>query len=132
LIEPSQESNWQYVATIPSAFKARPGEWLLVPIFHIFGSEELSRHAQGIAQLMLRPYLALNPTDASLLGAKSGEQIKVSVDGLQFELEVMLRADLPRGSAGLPAGFPPLEGVMMPAFCKLALTGAELSARGAS
>jgi NADH-quinone oxidoreductase subunit G len=132
LIEPSQESDWQYVAAIPSAFKARHGEWLLVPIFHIFGSEELSRHAQGIAQVISRPYLALNPTEASLLGAKSGEQIKVSVDGSQFELEVMLRADLPRGVAGLPAGFPPLEGVMMPAFCKLALTGAELSARGAS
>ena len=71
LIEQSQESGWQYFSAIPSQFKARPGEWLLVPIFHIFGSEELSRHAQGIAQLLARPYVALNPVEASLLGANS-------------------------------------------------------------
>jgi NADH-quinone oxidoreductase subunit G len=132
LIEPSQESGWQYFPSVPSQFKTRPGEWLLVPIFHIFGSEELSCHAQGIAQLRPRPYVALNPVEASLLGAKSGEQIKVAVGSSQFELEVMLRADLPRGVAGLPAGLPPLDGVILPSFCKLAPTGAELSARGAS
>jgi NADH-quinone oxidoreductase subunit G len=132
LIELSQDSGWQYFSAIPSQFKARPGEWLLVPIFHIFGSEELSCHAQGIAQLRPRPYVALNPVEASLLGTKSGEQIKVSVGGSQFELEVTLRADLPRGVAGLPAGLPPLDGVILPSFCKLAPTGAELSARGAS
>jgi NADH-quinone oxidoreductase subunit G len=103
-----------------------------VPIFHIFGSEELSRHAQGIAQLLPRPYVALNPVEASLLGAKSGEEIKVAVGNSQFELKVTLRADLPRGVAGLSAGLPPLDGVVLPAFCKLAPTGAELSARGAS
>jgi NADH-quinone oxidoreductase subunit G len=132
LIEPSQESGWQYFTAIPPQFKAQPGEWLLVPIFHIFGSEELSRHALGIAQLLPRPYVALNPVEASLLGAKAGEQIKVAVEGALFELEVALRADLPRGVAGLPTGLPPLDGVMLPAFCKLAPTGAELSARGAS
>jgi NADH-quinone oxidoreductase subunit G len=131
LIEPSQKSGWRYFFTIPSPFKAQPGEWLLVPIFHIFGSEELSRRAQGIAQLLPRPYVALNPVEASLLGAKAGEQIKVAVEGAQFELEVILRADLPRGMAGLPAGLPPLESVMLPAFCKLAPAGAEIPARGA-
>jgi NADH-quinone oxidoreductase subunit G len=132
LIEPSQESVWKYFSAPPSQFKARPDEWLLVPIFHIFGSEELSRHAQGIAQLLPRPYVALNPVEASLLGAKPGEQIKVALEDALFELEVTLRADLPRGVAGLPAGLPPLDGVMLPAFCKLAPTGAEISARGAS
>ncbi len=108
LIEPSPEPGWQYFSTIPAAFRPRPDEWLLVPIFHIFGSEELSRHAQGISQLVPRPYLALNPVEASLSGVNAGEQIKVSIEGSQFELEVVLRADLPRGVAGLPAGLPPI------------------------
>ena len=131
LIEPSQESGWQYFSAIPLQFKAQSGEWLLVPIFHIFGSEELSRHAQGIAQLLPRPYVALNPIEAALLGVKASEQIKVTADGTQFELEVMLRADLPRGVAGLPAGLPPLDGVLLPAFCRLSPIGAEVSTRGA-
>jgi len=131
LIEPSPESAWQYFTAIPPAFKSRSGEWLLIPIFHIFGSEELSRHAQGISQLLPRPYLALNPMDASLVGAKAGEPIKIVVEDSQIELEIMLRADLPRGLAGLPAGVPPFDGIQLPVFCKLAPVGSEFSARGA-
>ena len=70
LIEPSQESRGSTSPAIPPQFKARAGEWLLVPIFHIFGSEELSRHAHGIAQLLPRPYVALNPVEASVAGRK--------------------------------------------------------------
>jgi NADH-quinone oxidoreductase subunit G len=132
LIEPSSKPDWHYFSTVPAAFRAQTGEWLLIPIFHIFGSEELSRHAQGISQLVPRPYLALNPVEASLLGVKAGEQVKVTVEDGQFEVGVVLRADLPRGVAGLPAGVSPVEGITLPAFGKLAPIPAELSARGAS
>jgi NADH-quinone oxidoreductase subunit G len=130
LIEPPTEPVWEYFSDIPAAFKAKPGEWLLIPIFHIFGSEELSRHAEGISQLVPQPYLALNPVDAALLGVKEGEHIKVAVESSPLELEVTLRADLPRSTAGVPAGVSGLEGLSLPAFYKLAPSGAELWARG--
>ena len=130
LIEPSLEPRWKYCSTIPAAFQRQPDVWMLVPIFHIFGSEELSLHAQGIAQLAPRPYVALNPAEASQSGVNAGERIKVSIEGSLFELEVMLRADLPRGVAGLPAGLSPAKGILLPAFCRLAPIPAEPS-RGA-
>ena len=74
----------------------------------------------------------LHPVEASLLGVKADEQIKVVVEGSQFELAVMLRADLPRGVAGLSIGLSPVEGITLPAFGKVAPIPAELSARGAS
>jgi NADH-quinone oxidoreductase subunit G len=117
LIEPSPEPGWQYCSTVPAAFRPQPDEWLLVPIYHIFGSEELSRHAQGVAQLTPLPYVALNPVEASLSGVSAGEQIKVSIEGSLFELEVILRADLPRGLAGLPTGLSPVGGITLPVFC---------------
>jgi NADH-quinone oxidoreductase subunit G len=132
LIEPSSQPGWQYYSKVPAPFKARPGEWLLVPIFHLFGSEELSRQAQSISQLTPRPYLALNPAEASQLGVKAGEQIRVTVQDCLFELDLVLRADLPRGVAGVPAGLPTLEGLMLPAFGKLSPTLVELSASGVS
>ncbi len=130
LIEPSPEPAWQYHSTVPAAFRPHPDEWLLVPIFHLFGSEELSRHAQGIAQLAPLPYVALNPVEASRSGVNAGERIKVSLEGSLFELEVMLRADLPRGVAGLPAGLSPVGDTILPAFCTLAPVLTEPS-RGA-
>ncbi len=130
LIEPSLGPRWQYFSTVPAAFRRRPDEWLLVPIFHIFGSEELSHHAQGIAQLAPHPYVALNPVEASQSGVNAGERIKLSIEGALFELEVMLRADLPRGVAALPAGLSPAGGIILPVFCRLAPILAEPS-RGA-
>jgi NADH-quinone oxidoreductase subunit G len=121
---------WQYFSAIPEAFKSRPGEWLLIPVFHIFGSEELSRKAHGISQLLPRPYLALSPADVSIVGAAAGEQLRVVIDDSQFEVEVVLRADLPRGLAGVPSGVPPFESVQLPTFCKLLPVESEMSARG--
>jgi NADH-quinone oxidoreductase subunit G len=132
LIEPSPEAIWQYCTEIPSAFRPRPTEWLLVGIYHLFGSEELSRHAHGIAQLLSQPYLALNPIEASLLGIAAGDKVTVTVADSQFELEAVLRVDLPRGIAGLPLGLSPIVGISLPAFCRLSPSNAELSARRAS
>ncbi len=64
-------------------------------------------------------------------GVNAGERIKVSIAGSLFELEVMLRADLPRGVAGLPAGLSPVGGIILPTFCTLAPILTEPS-RGAS
>jgi NADH-quinone oxidoreductase subunit G len=130
LIEPSLKPDWRYCSTIPPAFRRQPDEWLLVPIFHLFGSEELSLRAQDIAQLAPLPYVALNPVEALQSGVNSGERIKVSVEGSALELQVILRADLPRGVAGLPAGLSPVRGIILPVFCRLAPILAEPS-RGA-
>jgi NADH-quinone oxidoreductase subunit G len=131
LIEPSPRLARQYFSAIPSAFAPQSGSWLLIPIFHIFGSEELSRHAPGISQLTSQPYLALNPVEASLLGVKGGELLRVLIEDSQYELEVALRADLPRGIAGLHAARFPFEGIQLPVHCRLVPVGSELSARGA-
>jgi NADH-quinone oxidoreductase subunit G len=132
LIEPLPQPDWKYFSTIPAADNSKTGESLLVPIFHIFGSEELSRHAHGIAQLVPRPYIALHSADASSLGVKAGEEIKVTTGGSSFELEVVLRDDLPRGVAGLPAGLVPIESMTSPAFASLTPAKVESSAGGAA
>jgi NADH-quinone oxidoreductase subunit G len=49
-----------YFSAIPAAFEPRDGEWLLVPIHHIFGSDELSLSAPGIAELAAKPHVAMN------------------------------------------------------------------------
>jgi NADH-quinone oxidoreductase subunit G len=38
-------------SAVPPAFEARRGERLLVPVYHVFGSEELSRNAPAVASL---------------------------------------------------------------------------------
>ncbi|HKE27448.1 MAG TPA: NADH-quinone oxidoreductase subunit NuoG [Bryobacteraceae bacterium] len=98
-------------AEVPARFEARSGEWLLVPLYHIFGSEELSGFAPGIAQLSPQPYIALNPEDAA---AFDGE-----AELLGRRLPLTQTPELPRGLAGVPAGVPPFAGLNLPMWSRI-------------
>jgi NADH-quinone oxidoreductase subunit G len=106
LIEPADHPTG-YFGEIPPAFTPRPEEWLLAPLAHIFGSEELSRLAPAVSELSPQPYIALNRSDAS----RFGEQ----VEWMGQRLPVKVIPELPDGIAGVPAGVPPFAGLELPA-----------------
>jgi NADH-quinone oxidoreductase subunit G len=105
LIEP-REGRAGYCYEMPPPFEAPPGEWLIVPIPHIFGSEELSRQAPGVAELAPRPYIALNAQEASAFGEE--------VECLGQRVTVKVAPELPARIAGVPAGVPPFAGLEFP------------------
>ncbi len=104
---------------IPAAFIARKDEWLFVPLFHIFGSEELSSLSPAIEELSPGPYLALNEDDAQKLGFADGDIANVGLNGKAYRLPVRIRPALPTGVAGLPFGIPPLEGLSLPSWGRI-------------
>jgi NADH-quinone oxidoreductase subunit G len=114
ILEPAAANGQPYFSAIPSAFQPREDEWLLLPIYHIFGSDELSLSAPGIAELVARPQVALNSTDFT-----EGADVEVSCAGGTFRLPVRIRPDLPRGVATLSVGAPPLVGIALPAWGKI-------------
>jgi NADH-quinone oxidoreductase subunit G len=115
IIEPAATDDQLYFSSIPAAFESREVEWLLIPIHHIFGSDELSLAAPGIAELAAKPHVAV-PAGAF----SDGETVEVICAGGTFRLPVRVRAELPWGVAGLSAGMPPLAGVRVPAWGKIA------------
>ncbi|HUX10859.1 MAG TPA: molybdopterin-dependent oxidoreductase, partial [Terriglobia bacterium] len=118
LIEPPQSGSGIYFAA-PNAFEARSDEWLLVPLYHVFGSEELSAQAPAIAQLAPKPYVALSAADSERLKVQEGDQVELSLAGSAQRLPVVVQPGLPKGIAGLPAGLVPLEGAGLPAWTRL-------------
>jgi NADH-quinone oxidoreductase subunit G len=126
LIDPPPQTAWNYFSEIPAPFRADADGWLVVPCFQIFGSEELSRVAPGISQLVPRAFIALNVTDGARIGVNPGELMKVVIGSSVYELELVLRPDVPRGVALLPAGIPPIDGISLPAPGKLAPAGATV------
>jgi NADH-quinone oxidoreductase subunit G len=105
-----------FFAAIPAGFAPRAGEWLLVPLYHIFGSEELSVYADAVAQRVPRPYLALSPHDAGTLGIGAGEEVKLECNGTAWRLAARIQPALVPGTAGVPAGLPGLTGIVLPAW----------------
>ncbi len=119
LVEPESTGKADYFDTIPEAFEPRAGQWLAVPLQHIFGGEELSALAPGIAELAARPHLSLNLDDAGALGVAAEDLVQVHLEHGSRTLPVQLRASLPRGVAGLPADLPGFASVALPAWVTL-------------
>jgi NADH-quinone oxidoreductase subunit G len=104
LIEPSGSGKAAYHSGIPEVFRPKEGEWLLVPLPHIFGSEELSMLAPGIAALAPKPSLTVCSEDAARLGVVTGDIVELSCTGTRRHLPVVILPGFPTGTAGLPAG----------------------------
>jgi len=124
LLQPADGSSWRYVSRIPSAFNPDSRQRLFLPRFYIFGSEELSRRAPGIAELVPRAVIGLNVTDAARLGLKAGELLNMTIGDSVYELEVSLSPHIARGTAIIPVGIPPFEELSIPTRGKLAPSGA--------
>jgi NADH-quinone oxidoreductase subunit G len=119
LIEPRADAAPLYFNSVPAAFVARRDEWLIVPLYEIFGSEELSRLAPPVAERVPAPYVALNPEDAASLRVADGAVVDVSVAGTTSRLPVRMRPALPLGVAGMVVGLSRSIGSLLPAWGKM-------------
>ena len=116
---PAPTEQPPYYRDVPRPFARRDGEWLAIPVEHVFGTEELSIHSPGVAELAPKPCLGLSPDDAKALGAKEGGEVELSLPAVAYALPVRLRPALPRGVAELPLGLPGLAWADLPAWGRL-------------
>jgi NADH-quinone oxidoreductase subunit G len=95
-----------YFKDVPEAFMVRNEKWLLLPQYHVFGSEELSMYAKGVRELSPEPYIALSVSDAAKQGWENGQTIAITVFEQAYELPVKIDNTLQNGIALIPAGLP--------------------------
>jgi NADH-quinone oxidoreductase subunit G len=114
LIEPSSAAP-RFFGAVPQAFAPARNTWLLLPLHQIFGSEQLSSLAPGIAERALRPFVGLSPDAARDLDIAEGDEVQVQVGHSSFTLPVRYLHGLPEGSAALPVGLPNMPVISLPA-----------------
>ena len=119
VIRGGEKRDFRYFTAAPSPFERRGNEWLMIPSYHIFGSDELSALTPGIAELIPTPYVALNSEEAERTGVKEGEPLTLTVAGQTLQLPVIIRPYLPDGLAALPVGLPGLSGLILPAWARI-------------
>ncbi len=115
LFEPAPRNGQAYFSAIPRAFSPRQGAWLLVPMYHIFGSDELSLAAPGIRELATKPHVAVNSDEFA-----EGAEVEVNCAAGTFRLPVMIHREMPVGVAALSVGLSPLVGIQWPTWGKIA------------
>ncbi len=119
LDEPAHGGELAPVAPPPSSATA-DGEFTLVALHHIFGSEDLSMYAPGIAQRAPGAFIGLNEEDADRLGAREGDWLELWLPWMDARVRCALVPSLVTGTAGIPAGLPGLPYISLPARARLA------------
>jgi NADH-quinone oxidoreductase subunit G len=76
----------------------------VLPLWHIFGSDELSMRSPPIVERAADPYVVLNPADANNLGVAAGGGVRC--DEFDVALEVRIDAAMAPGNAAMTLGFP--------------------------
>ncbi len=87
--------------SVPKPFSPRKGEWLAVPIEHVFGSEEMSRRSPALEARAPGAHLAMGEADADVLGIEPGAKVGIDADGRHSELPLRIAPELPRGVVGV-------------------------------
>ncbi|MEX5214155.1 MAG: NADH-quinone oxidoreductase subunit NuoG [Nitrospiraceae bacterium] len=99
--EPSGKRMVAYFNDTSKLFEPRAHEWLILPWYQIFGSEELSARASAVEERTRKASLMLHPDDATRLQVKSDAQVEVVIGDRSHRVAVRLESAVPRGTAGL-------------------------------
>ncbi|MDT3706511.1 MAG: NADH-quinone oxidoreductase subunit NuoG [Thiobacillus sp.] len=119
LIEPVADASAPYHDDVPPPFVCRQGEFLVLPAFQIFGSEELSLRAPAVAERSPGPGVTLHPQDAAEIGLASGGVAHVALAAASWRLPVRLDSALPRGIAMLAVGSPDVGTPPLPVWAHI-------------
>ena len=90
------------------------GEWLIAPVFQIFGSEELSSAASTLAKRIPEPFVYLNTNDLVDLDVKTGEFIRLEIDAVQLKIKVIIEESIGKGIAGCSVNLPGMPYIDLP------------------
>lgn len=106
LIAPVTASEARYYDEVPAATVRAEGEWRVLPLYHLYGSDELSSRAEVVAERIPAPYVLLSAADAATLDVAEGARVKVQIGNASTQLPVRISAQLAAGCIGLPSGLP--------------------------
>ena len=118
LIEPAYESNNSWFEIHSDSDKINKDEWMIVPVYQIFGSEELSSAGSAISQRTQEPFIYMNQNDADTFGAKDSDFLKLEVSGNQLKIKVKIENSIKEGIGGLSVNLPGMQFIDLPAYGK--------------
>jgi NADH-quinone oxidoreductase subunit G len=81
--------------------KAAAQGFALFPLYHLFGSDELSARSDAIQAKATGAYVAMNPADAQKLGLAATDGVQVQHNG---SVPVLLRDSIKPGTVGVSVG----------------------------
>jgi len=119
LIESKDGNSFSYFSAGPVTVEIKKDEWQIVPVYKIFGSEELSSIGPAIKERMEEPFIYLNTGDMESIGVSEGESVEMNSGNSSVILKVKIENSLKQGIAGMSATIPGVPFIELPVFAKI-------------
>jgi NADH-quinone oxidoreductase subunit G len=102
LFEPTVDAKADYYGPAPAA--AGTDQYRVLPLQHIFGSEELSSRAAPLQTQIPNGYVLISAATAQRLKVAAGANLTVTVGASTVSLPIRISPVLPDAAVGLPQG----------------------------
>lgn len=96
-----ESARLNYFEIKSKKFIRRDNEYYAVPVYHIYGSEELSSEAPAVKELIPEQCIWMNPDDALKLDIQKDEMVEVNTGKVLFEFPLRIKLELPEGVIGI-------------------------------
>jgi len=114
LIEPAGASKNVYFKQETKISKVNEGEYQIVPVYQIFGSEELSSNGPSILQRIQDPFVLMNQKDADILIVKDGDHVQLELLNTKLKVKIKIDKSLVQGLVALSVNLPGMLFVEIP------------------
>jgi len=114
LLESFENGKATYFNQRIQPLELKKGEFLIVPVFQIFGSEEMSAAASTLSRRIPEPFVYLNPKDAEVLNFEEETFVQLDMAGTLLTIKVKTEASIGVGMVGLTVHFPGMPFVDLP------------------
>ena len=119
LIVPIGNPDRIYYKPLFQPVELQAGEFIMIPAYQIFGSEELSSSAATLAKRIPEPFIYLNTEDGKELDVETGEWIQLETATTKFQLKVRWEDSIKKGLAGISVGLPGMPFIEVPGKGKI-------------
>ncbi len=114
LIEPAGTGKYSYFRQETNNTKVNKGEYSIVPVYQIYGSEELSSAGPSMGQRIKSPFVLMNQKDADNLAVNEGDHIQLEINKTNLNVEVKIDKGLVQGLVALSVNLPGMPFVDIP------------------
>lgn len=105
ILKINKNSKLKWFYNIPDDINYNKKQWLIVPYYHLFGSEEMTQLSPSIKKLSPKPYAIINDMDINYLNNYlNNKMIQFNYLDQKFCLPVRFSKKLKSGLIGLPIG----------------------------
>jgi NADH-quinone oxidoreductase subunit G len=119
LIEPDKGDNDSYFTFSSQSIEVQKDEMSLIPVFRIFGSEELSSAGPAIGKRIEEPFVYLNMEDAEKLGVSESDLVQLEISKIKIKIKVKIENSLLHGIAGISVNLPGMQFADLPCGVKI-------------